>query len=297
MNQKAWKAEVELNDYGYYQLVNQPTSEELSTYYSGSYYQQQHSLYKKSYDETELKYLHQKIEQKNRILEQAGISGADRTLLDVGCGEGFTLNYFYQKNWQVTGLDKSDFGCETHNPDCLPNLIQTDLYEGLDLLDKENRKFDVVWLDNVLEHVLDPLNLVRRCQSLLLDDGVVVIEVPNDFSAIQLAALESKLIESPFWLVKPDHISYFNRDGLVSLASHARLTPFRIIADFPIDFALFNENTNYVKNPELGGSVHRARIAVEELMHNQSVDQTNDLYEALATMGLGRQIVAFFEND
>jgi len=197
MNHKAWNAEVELNEYGYYQLV-----------------------------------------------------------MDVGCGEGFTLNYFHQKNWQVTGLDMSDYGCETHNPECLPNLIQADLYEGLGLLEKENRKFDVVWLDNVLEHVLDPLDLVRRCQSLLFDDGAVVIEV-----------------------------------------SQAGLTPFRIIADFPIDFALFNENTNYIKSPEVGGSVHRARIAVEELMHSQSVDQTNDLYEAMATMGLGRQIVAFFEND
>jgi len=213
MNHKAWNAEVELNEYGYYQLVNPPTSAELNAYYEGNYYQQQHSLYESSYDETELKYLRQKIEQKNRILEQAGISGADRKLLDVGCGEGFTLNYFHQKNWQVTGLDMSDYGCETHNPECLPNLIQADLYEGLGLLEKENRKFDVVWLDNVLEHVLDPLDLVRRCQSLLFDDGAVVIEVPNDFSAIQLAALENGLVDSAFWLVRPDHISYFNRES------------------------------------------------------------------------------------
>lgn len=297
MNQQAWNAEVELNQYGYYQLIDPPTAAELSAYYSGNYYQQQRSLYEKSYDEVDLNYLQQKIHQKYRILEQAGISGEDRRLLDVGCGEGFTLKYFLNKNWQVTGLDVSDFGCETHNPECLHNLIQADIFDGLALLESENRKFDVVWLDNVLEHVLDPLDLVRRCQSLLFDDGAVVIEVPNDFSAIQLAALENNLIDSAFWLARPDHISYFNRDGLVNLASQAGLTPFRIVADFPIDLALFNDNTNYVSHPELGNSVHKARVAVEDMLHNQCIDQTNDLYEAMASMGLGRQIVAFFEND
>ena len=297
MNQQAWNAEVELNQYGYYQLVNPPTAQELNAYYAGTYYQQQRSLYEQKYDEAELRFLHQKIRQKERILEQAGITGEHRRLLDVGCGEGFTLRYFSRKNWRVTGLDMSDYGCETHNPECLPDLIIGDLYEGLDSLAGEHRKFDVVWLDNILEHVLDPLDLVRRCQSLLTEDGAVVVEVPNDFSAIQLAALDKNLIENAYWLVRPDHISYFNRDGLTNLASHAGLTPFRIVADFPIDFALFNQQTNYVSNPQLGSAVHSARVAVEDLMHSQSVDQTNDLYEAMATMGLGRQIVAFFENE
>jgi len=297
MNQKAWNAEVELNGFGFYQLVNPPTAAELSAYYAGEYFQQQRSLYGRTYDATDLRYLRQKIHQKYRILEQAGVSGEQRMLLDVGCGEGYTLDYFRKLNWRVTGLDMSDFGCETHNPECLPNLIQTDLFQGLELLDKEGRKFDVVWLDNVLEHVLDPLDLITRCQSLLCDDGAVVVEVPNDFSAVQLTALDNNHIDACFWLVRPDHISYFNRDGLVNLASHAGLTPFRIIADFPIDFALFNKHTNYVVNPELGGSVHRARVEVEDILHSRSVDQTNDLYEAMATMGLGRQIIAFFEND
>ena len=297
MNQKAWNAEVELNQYGYYQLVNPPSAEELGDYYAGSYYQQQESLYANQYDDIDLNHLQQKIQQKDRVLEQAGISGTGRRWLDVGCGEGFTLKSYQQKNWQVTGLDVSSFGCETHNPECLPNLIQADIYESLDALERDNAKFDVVWLDNVLEHVLDPLDLCKRCQSLLFDDGAVVVEVPNDFSVIQLAALEDNLVDDAFWLARPDHISYFNRDGLVSLAGQAGLTPFRIIADFPIDFALFNRHTNYVRDPKLGNTVHRARVAIEDLLHQQSVDQTNDLYEAMAAMGLGRQIVAFFEND
>lgn len=297
MNQQAWNAEVELNRYGYYQLVNPPTAAELGEYYAGSYYQQQRSLYERRYEPDELAFQRQKIHQKYRILEQAGISGSNRKLLDVGCGEGFTLKFFKGLNWEITGIDQSDYGCEIHNPDCLPSLIRADIYEGLELLSRENRRFDVVWLDNVLEHVLEPLELIRLCQSLLYDDGAVVIEVPNDFSAVQLAALEQRLIDDAFWLVRPDHISYFNRDGLVNLAGHAGLTPFRVIADFPIDFALFNQSTNYVRNPDCGSAVHQARVAVETLLYNTSVDQTNDLYEAMAAMGLGRQIVGFFEHD
>ena len=50
MNQQAWNAEVELNQYGYYQLVNPPTAQELNAYYAGTYYQQQRSLYEQKYD-------------------------------------------------------------------------------------------------------------------------------------------------------------------------------------------------------------------------------------------------------
>lgn len=294
MAYSSWKSEVTLNDHGFYQLANPPTSEELKAYYAQAYYQQDRSLYEQQYSQAELAHLNRKIDQKFRIIEQSGIEASTGHLLDVGCGEGFTLKYFASRGWQVTGIDFSLHGCQTHNPDLVSRLIQTDLVEGLDNLTRDKLTFDVIWLDNILEHVLDPKRMITSCRQLLTSNGIIVIEVPNDFSSIQMAALQQGLIDREFWVVRPDHISYFNHDGLVNLCRDAGLQPFRVIADYPIDLALFNDATNYVSNPELGPAVHQARVAVEQLLYETSVDKANNLFEAMAAIGLGRQIIGYF---
>ena len=69
----------------------------------------------------------------------------------------------------------------------------------------------------------------------------------------------------------------------------------RLISDFPIDFNLFNPDSNYVEDPSRGKGCHQARVAIENLIHGISPDGANRLYEALAELGLGRQIVAFLK--
>ncbi len=48
--------------------------------------------------------------------------------------------------------------------------------------------FDVVHMNNVLEHIPDPISLVSLARDLLEPGGIVCINVPNDFSPFQLAA-------------------------------------------------------------------------------------------------------------
>ena len=156
----------------------------------------------------------------------------------------------------------------------------------------ENRKFDLVWLGNVLEHVLDPLQLLIDCYNIASDKGLLLIEVPNDFSKLQLELKKQKLIDKDFWVLSPDHISYFNKEGLINICKKANWNTEKIIADFPIDFNLFNPNANYVMDKKAGKGAHLQRIRINNLMHQISIEKTNKYYEALADFGMGRQITA-----
>lgn len=290
--------EIILNKYNFYELAQKPTNAELEKYYSKKYYQDNKGSYEVDYSQEELKYFNNKIEEKYWIINKLiGASETNKKILDIGCGEGFTLKYFKDKQWNITGIDYSDFGCKKFNPDCAASLLIGDIYDQMLPLIDSAAKYDVVWLDNVLEHVLDPLHLLKECKKLLTQNGILVIEVPNDFSVLQKHLINKKYIDSEFWIVIPDHISYFSKEGLTAIASDAGLKNEFTISDNPIDFNLINPDTNYNKDKTKGKNAHRARIEIDNLMHSISVEKTIHYYKALADLGLGRQIISFFKHS
>ena len=290
---------VILNKYNFYELAQKPSKSDLSEYYSKKYYQDNKGSYEVSYTDEELLYFKNKIEQKFWAINNlCGIYGNEnKSMLDIGCGEGFTLKFFKDKNWFVKGIDYSDFGCKKFNPDCVNDLLIGDIFEQILPLINDKVKFDVVWLDNVLEHVLDPLHLLNECKKLLNDNGVLIIEVPNDFSILQQQLLDEKKINSEFWVVSPDHISYFNSEGLASIAMDAGLKDCFTMADYPIDFNLTNPDTNYNKDKSKGKNAHWSRIEIDNLMHSISVEKTVSYYKSLADLGLGRQVIMFLKHN
>ncbi|MEM7102971.1 MAG: class I SAM-dependent methyltransferase [Bacteroidota bacterium] len=292
------RTDVKLNQYGFYTLTKVPSKKELEDYYANKYYQADTHRYKHRYSEKEIQYFYNKIEQKHKNLLHLDLISTNQRnrLLDVGCGEGFTLKYFKKAGWDVTGLDYSDFGCRMINPDCVDNLIQGDVDQNISQLLEKGEKFDLIWLDNVLEHLIDPLKTLQEVKALTNPSGALVIEVPNDFSIVQNALLESEFIDDPFWIVSPDHISYFNKKGLINLCDAAGWDHKMIIGDFPIDFFLFNNFSNYKKQKETGKQAHKARIEIENLLHELPTDKVNHFYHAMADLGIGRQLIGFFKN-
>lgn len=70
-----------------------------------------------------------------------------RTLLDVGCGTGLSMDYFIRHGVDVLGIEGSELAISKSRH---PHLIrQADLHNKIDL----NKKFDVVWCFEVAEHI------------------------------------------------------------------------------------------------------------------------------------------------
>lgn len=289
------KPEVSLTKYGYYELKNKPSKKELEKYYSEKYYQDSKGAYQKSYSKEEQEFILNKSKRKHCIINKSIPNNKkEKTLLDIGCGEGWALKYFHENGWNVTGLDYSIFGCESLNPEVKNKVIVGDIYNSLANLIKDGKKYDVVILDNVLEHVLEPFDLMCQLQSVVIDNGVLIIEVPNDFSVLQDYLMKTNHIEQKFWIVSPDHISYFNKEGIENIGAEAGWQMNFLSTDYPIDIHLINENTNYNKDKTKGKSVHFARVEIENLFDQISTEHTNELYMKFAQMGLGRNLIAYF---
>ena len=192
------------HELGYYEIANKPSAKELQDYYHNKYYQDETANYRKSYSNDELKYLRFKIIQKKFLIDRI-INNNSGTLLDIGCGEGHTLKFFDENGWVVRGIDFSEQGLKQINPEMLSyaeignmdNIITEEISAG--------NLYDVVNLKNVLEHVRNPIRLLKNIRKLVKNSGCLVVTVPNDFSDLQKYCYKNDYIDEKFGLEKKMH--------------------------------------------------------------------------------------------
>lgn len=288
--------EVIQNKNGYWETAVKPSEKELENYYAQLYFQTAEGAYEAHYSDDELTHFANENEIKLQVIQQAltSVKSNKKRFLDIGCGEGFTMDYFQKRNWDVLGLDYSIFGAETQNPAMVPYIIQGNIYESIQQLIGDNKKFEVITLLNVLEHVIDPIQLLNEIHKLLEEGGVLAIVVPNDFSILQDELWKDKKISRKFWLRYPDHLSYFTKESLIKSVETTGFTTFKCLSDFPIDYFLANPDSNYIEDGLKGKNCHNARIWLNNLQCKISIEKTINLYEAFSNLGLGRQISGYF---
>lgn len=280
------------NASGYFEVSPKPSEDFLSEYYESLYYQDTHGSYSNKYTEDELK----RIEFSNSILLRAVescIEGSE--CLDVGCGEGFLLNQLKAQGCHVTGLDFSDYGLSVHNTTVLSNFVKGNIYKSVQNLIVKKSQFDVIFINNVLEHVLEPESLILSLSKILKINGKLVIRVPNDFSDFQLQMKSQKMFIREYWVNLPDHLNYFNKESLTMLVTKFGLQPIKHLADFPIEFFITNDKSNYVKDSTLGPFAHMSRIFIENYINSfENKDSVVNFWSSMAEIGLGRNVISIF---
>jgi glycosyltransferase involved in cell wall biosynthesis len=105
----------------------------------------------------------------SQLLELVG--PAPRRILDVGCGSGQLGKLARDRGHHVVGIDAYPPREE------LDEFIASDLASGIPV--DPSRRFDVVILADVLEHMQGPLSLLVQARSLLATDGSILVSVPN----------------------------------------------------------------------------------------------------------------------
>lgn len=284
---------LERTEDGYWRVRTPPSPAELSEYYARRYYQEARGSYEHSYGADELRHIRGKIALRWSLATD-GQAGSGH-LLDVGCGEGFVLAHGAEAGWSVRGIDFSDAGLRGQNPQLLHSLVTGDLFACLDREIERGKGYDVVWLQNVLEHVIDPVALLRQLRTLTRPGGRLVLTVPNDFSRLQHVALTSGRIDRSFWIAPPDHLSYFSADSLRRVTARTGWTCRNLLADFPVDWFLFNAQANYIADPTKGKPAHHARIALENMILDEDRTKVVTFFESLAALGMGRDLTVILE--
>ena len=281
---------------GWITVDPKPSADALAAFYRDLYYQdaaQRSKSYQDSYDEEEIPHKRLMAELRLHAIaacrDGAGQDGAPR-LLDVGCGEGFFLSAAADRGWEVTGIDFNRYAVETFNPHLAQRVRTGNAHELLANLHAAEERFDACVLNNVLEHVLDPSALLADLRTIIAAGGVTAITVPNDYSALQLLALDRGDIEHEFWFTPPQHLHYFNVETCRQFMEFHDLEILDVFCSFPIDFFLLHPGSNYVRDRRQGKAAHRAQIALDLLMARQGMDNFHKLAQAMAACGVGRTI-------
>lgn len=148
--------------YGFYQYYPLPSEDELRSYYAEKYFQEGLGSYEVLYTDEEIEYFKIKASLVYLKASQLIDMNKKRTFIDIGCGEGWILNEFNKQGHIVKGIDFSKYGIAKFHPHLLDNFEQGNMYELLERKIADGNKFNVLLLANVIEHVIDPVNLLQK---------------------------------------------------------------------------------------------------------------------------------------
>jgi SAM-dependent methyltransferase len=124
-------------------------------------------------------------------------------ILDVGCSSGLFLDVM--DGWERHGIEMMSGYAEK----AIAKFGRRIYCGTLEDYPGEAEYFDVITLQDVFDHVQDPLHTLRVCRRLLKPGGLIVIKVHN------ISCLYARLSGPQFSaLVPPFHLSYFNKDSL-----------------------------------------------------------------------------------
>ena len=276
-------------------IIPVPSDQELNSFYDNEFYQKTKSNYI-SKNENEMDYWDLVFDEKLVTIEKL-ISSKSKRILDIGSGPGFFLRRAKRRGWNVIGVEPSPLASNYANKQNIPT-IQKFFQE---VTPSEIGKFDAIHTFDVLEHVNNPIAVIEKAYSLLKKNGVIVVEVPNDFNPLQKLA-QKTLKKKEWWITLSSwsknsgniqHLNYFNFSSISDLLKR---TGFKIIikeSTFPLELFLLM-GQDYIKNPKIGKKIHLGRIQLEKNFEKgNAVQMKKIIYQKLAEVGIGRTAIIY----
>lgn len=166
------------------------------------------------------------------LLSELPQSGAGRRVLDVGCADGYLSEILAARGFGVTGVDLPG----TSHGDSF-QFVAGDLDAGLPPLDGV---FDFILCADVLEHLRDPLGMLRECRRRLAPGGVLLSSLPNSGHAyFRWNVLMGRFPRHDKGLFDRTHLQFYMWDGWRDLLARAGFQIERVqVSGVPVGLAL-----------------------------------------------------------
>ncbi|HET9228548.1 MAG TPA: class I SAM-dependent methyltransferase, partial [Thermoanaerobaculia bacterium] len=144
-----------------------------------------------------------------------------RRCLDVGCSFGFAIDFCrHAFGWEVLGIDPSPLAQAGGEALGLP-ILRTYFNAGLDL---GPEPFDLILCSEILEHLAEPLPLLKAMRERLSPEGLLVLSTPN------LAIVNKETDEGALGraLSPGFHLMLYDKGALAMLLKMAGFSEIRI---------------------------------------------------------------------
>jgi len=263
-----------------------PSAQKLKNLYRINYYKNIKPDFIKKH-ETEIEYWNAIYDEKLDTMKRY-VKSKTKKILDIGCGPGFFLKRSKHYKWDVFGIEPSQIAAEYAEKHGIP--VVKDFFQNLDL--QKLGKFNAIYMHDVLEHSSDPSEILKNCNTLLKNNGIIVIETPNDFNPLQ-KVVQKALKKTEYWLAPPQHINYFNFTSLTNLLEKNGFQILLKESTFPLELFLLM-GINYIGNDKVGKKIHKNRIKMEMNFKNgDGVDLKRQIYQYFAKIGIGRTSIIY----
>ena len=148
---------------------------------------------------------------------------SNTNILDVGCSTGVLGKYLKKsKKATVSGVDVANTAI-IQAKKVLDEAFCVDIERENSLAFKE-KSFDIIICADILEHLLDPLSILKKLKKYLKDDGYFILSIPNIANLkIRSNLLFGKFEYTKIGILDNTHIRFFTRNTAIKLMQNANL--------------------------------------------------------------------------
>ncbi len=208
------------------------------------------------------KYTKQKVDLKNKNLSTTKIIkmvGKNKNVLDIGCSSGYVGKALKEEfKCKVTGIEinpKDAKLAKKHYEQVIITDVEKESWENK----LKFKKFDVIILADILEHLKDPKSVLIRLKKLLKNDGYLLISIPNiAHVSIRLELLQGSFQYEKTGILDSTHLHYYTKNSFIKMLKSIKLVPNQVkhsVIDFPeknitreLDKLGLKSNKEFLKN-------------------------------------------------
>lgn len=138
----------------------------------------------------------------------------DCAVLELGPAEGAMTAVLLNQTNDLTVVEGAPYFCEILRQRYPSVKVIETLFENF----KPSRQYDVIVMGHVLEHVTDPVSILRLASGWLIEGGILLAAVPNARSIHREAAVLMEIIPTIYYLNEADlhhgHRRVYDLDSL-----------------------------------------------------------------------------------
>ena len=155
----------------------------------------------------------------SQILTVCG-DGNGQQLLDVGCARGHLSTALQKQGWKVTGIEYDPQDAQAAQEAGISMIVGT----AESALSNMTDTFDVIVFADVLEHFLEPLEVLTLAKNCLNPGGRIVISIPNvAHLTVRLQLLLGSFNYTDRGILDRTHLHFYTKRSLREMITQANL--------------------------------------------------------------------------
>jgi len=168
------------------------------------------------YDKKEQKYF-ENI--RTELLELIPNENKNGNMLEIGAGGGNTLIYAKENSYakNIYGIELFQIKNSNQNSSLFSGFIIGDI-EKIPF-PFENKKFDVILLADVLEHLIDPYTILNKLKKHLNKNGIIVASIPNirEWNTMKTIFFKGDFKYTDSGILDKTHLRFFTKKNMINL--------------------------------------------------------------------------------